>query len=58
MKVNTLVNIKLTQESGQTSMPPWKYEKGSFSNMIYLKEGPIFNNESLKDSYLNGLPVL
>ena len=58
MKVNTLVNIKLTQESGQTSMPPWKYEKGSFSNMIYLKEGSIFNNESLKDSYLNELPVL
>ena len=58
MKVNTLVNIKLTQESGQTSMPPWKYEKGSFSNMIYLKEESIFNNESLKDSYLNELPVL
>ena len=58
MKVNTLVNIKLTQESGQTSMPPWKYEKGSFSNMIYLKEESIFNNEILKDSYLNGLPVL
>ena len=58
MKVNTLVNIKLTQESGQTSMPPWKYENGSFFNMIYLKEEPIFNNESLKDSYLNELPVL
>ena len=58
MKVNTLVNIKLTQESGQTSMPPWRHENGSFSNIIYLKEESIFNNESLKDSYLNGLPVL
>lgn len=58
MKVNSLINIKLTQESGQTSMPPWKFQNDSFSNMIYLKEESIFNNERIKSMYLNGLPVL
>ena len=40
-KFNSLINRKLTQESGQTSQSPWRHnsvgDTDEFSELIYMK---------------------
>ena len=62
LQVNSLINIELTQESGQTSQAPWKHNQvgnmGEFSELIYLKVPSIINNVDNKTIILNELPIL
>ncbi len=62
LKFNSLINLKLTQESGQTSQPPWRYDLKenieSFEDMIFLKVPSIIDGLDIKDVNLNRLPVL
>lgn len=41
MKIDSTINLKLTQESGQTSQSPWKEIDGSYCDMIYVNNMPI-----------------
>ena len=49
MKFNSQINLKLTQESGQTSQPPWKKIKDSYCDMIYVDGMPILVKASQDD---------
>lgn len=44
MKFNSLIDMKLVQESGQTSQPPWKLENNIYSDIVYVKNIPILVN--------------
>ena len=61
-KFNSLINLKLTQESGQTSQAPWKHNSvgnmDEFSELIYLNIPSIINEASDETINLNKLPVL
>jgi N-glycosylase/DNA lyase len=41
MKFDSQINLKLTQESGQTSQAPWKEIGDSYFDMIYVNNVPI-----------------
>ncbi len=41
MKFDNLINLELTQKSGQTSQPPWIEMHGKYCDLIYLNEVPI-----------------
>ena len=62
LKFNSLINLKLTQESGQTSQSPWKYNSienmDKFDELIYLKVPSIIDEFSDKTIILNELPIL
>lgn len=62
LKFNSLINIKLTQESGQTSQAPWVYNSvgnmDEFSELIYLKAPSIINELNDESINLNELPIL
>ena len=55
LKFDSLINLKLTQESGQTSQSPWKYNSvgntDEFSELIYLKVPSII--DVLNDETIN-----
>ena len=59
---NSLINLKLNQESGQTSQSPWKYNSvgntDEFSELIYLKVPSIINGLNDETINLNELPIL
>ena len=59
---NSLINLKLTQESGQTSQPPWKHDSieniDEFSELIYLNSPSIINILDDESINLNKLPIL
>ena len=61
-RFNSLINLKLTQESGQTSQPPWKYYSDEnidcFDELIYLNIPSIIDELSDETINLNKLPVL
>ena len=61
-KFNSLINLKLTQESGQTSQPPWKHNSDEnmdcFDELIYLNIPSIIDELSDETINLNKLPVL
>ena len=44
MKFDNLINLELTQKSGQTSQPPWIEMYGKYCDLIYLSEVPILIN--------------
>ena len=62
LKVNSLINLKLTQESGQTSQAPWKCNSvenmDEFSELIYLNVPSIINELNDTTINLNKLPIL
>lgn len=62
LKFNSLINLKLTQESGQTSQYPWKHNSDGntdeFSELIYLKVPSIINELNNVTINLNELPIL
>ena len=62
LKFDSLINLKLTQESGQTSQSPWKYNSvgntDEFSELIYLKVPSIIDVLNDQTINLNKLPVL
>ena len=62
LKFNSLINLKLTQESGQTSQAPWKYnslgDMDEFNELIYLKVPSIINELDDETINLNELPIL
>jgi N-glycosylase/DNA lyase len=42
MKINKLINLELTQSSGQTSQPPWSLnDEGEYQGLLILKESPV-----------------
>ncbi|MDR0900734.1 MAG: 3-methyladenine DNA glycosylase [Methanobrevibacter sp.] len=41
MELNNLINLKLTQESGQTSQPPWQVVENSYCGLIEIANSPI-----------------
>lgn len=41
MKFNSQINLKLTQESGQTSQPPWQFKHNSYSDVVKIANTPI-----------------
>lgn len=59
---DSLVNIKLTQESGQTSQAPWKRSSvgnmDCFDELIYLNVPSIINELYDETINLNKLPIL
>ena len=61
-RFNSLINLKLTQESGQTSQPPWKHNSDEntdcFDELIYLNIPSIIDELSDETINLNKLPVL
>ena len=61
-KFNSLINLKLTQESGQTSQSPWRHnsvgDTDEFSELIYLNTPSIINEVSDETINLNKLPIL
>ena len=61
-KFNSLINLKLTQDSGQTSQPPWRHNSvgnmDEFSELIYLKVPSIINELNDESINLNKLPIL
>ena len=62
LKFNSLINLKLTQESGQTSQAPWRYnsvgDMDEFNELIYLKVPSIINELNDETINLNELPIL
>ena len=62
LKLDSLINLKLTQDSGQTSQSPWKYNSvgntDEFSELIYLKVPSIIGALNDETINLNKLPVL
>ena len=62
LKFNSLINLKLTQESGQTSQSPWKHnsvgDTDEFNELIYLKVPSIINELNDESINLNELPIL
>ena len=61
-KFNSLINLKLTQDSGQTSQSPWRHNSvgnmDEFSELIYLKVPSIINELNDESINLNKLPIL
>ena len=43
MNFNSLIDLELTQYSGQTSQSPWKFDNGSnsFNNVIIVDNIPV-----------------
>ena len=35
MIINAPIDLELTQLSGQTSQPPWKFNSGVYSDVVY-----------------------
>lgn len=58
IKFDSLIDLKLTQESGQTSQSPWKADSNSFTDMIYLNLNHILNETIDESIDLNNVPVL
>lgn len=62
LRFNSLINLKLTQESGQTSQAPWKYDSienmDKFDELIYLKVPSINNQVNDETISLGKLPIL
>ena len=62
LEFNSLININLTQESGQTSQAPWRHnsvgDMEEFNELIYLKIPSIINGLDDKTTILNKLPIL
>lgn len=61
-KFNSLINLNLTQESGQTSQAPWRHNSigniDEFSELIYLKVPSIIEELNDETINLNSLPIL
>jgi len=54
MKFNSQINLKLTQESGQTSQTPWQVSDNSYCDMIEIDKTPILIKVHQEDiNYLN-----
>ena len=62
LKFNSLINLKLTQGSGQTSQAPWRHNSvgnmDEFNELIYLKVPSIINELNDETINLNELPIL
>ena len=62
LKFNSLINLKLTQGSGQTSQAPWRHNSvgnmDEFNELIYLKVPSIINELNDETINLNNLPIL
>ena len=62
LQFNSLINLSLTQESGQTSQSPWTHNSvgnmEEFSELIYLNIPSIINELSDETINLNKLPIL
>ncbi|MDR0911183.1 MAG: 3-methyladenine DNA glycosylase [Methanobrevibacter sp.] len=41
MKIDSKIDIQMTQESGQTSQPPWKMINNSYCSLIFPNNTPI-----------------
>ena len=58
MEFNDLININLTQESGQTSQAPWKFDenKRTYNNVILINNIPVLlkiSQENINSFSLN-----
>ena len=62
LQFNSLINLMMTQESGQTSQAPWRHNSvgnmDEFSELIYLNSPSIISIVDDKSINLNKLPVL
>ncbi len=55
MQINSKINLKLTQESGQTSQPPWQVKDNSYCDLIEIANNPILIKVDQKD--INSLNI-
>jgi N-glycosylase/DNA lyase len=56
MKINSKINLKLTQESGQTSQPPWKLVNNSYCAVKLINQIPTLLKVSQSNNkYINSL---
>lgn len=55
MKIDSLINLKLTQESGQTSQPPWKIVDNSYCAPLKIANTQILLKVSQTD--INSLNI-
>ena len=44
MIINSLIDLDLTQNSGQTSQPPWNEKNGCFSDLVCINNEPVIFN--------------
>lgn len=56
MLINSPIDLKMTQYSGQTSQPPWIKENNSYKNVIFVEGKPVLacvsqENNNLDFSY-------
>ena len=49
------LNLELTQQSGQTSQPPWRCVNGVYQDVVLIEEKPILFKVS-QDSFFYELP--
>ena len=56
MKYDKLINLELTQLSGQTSQPPWIInDKNQFQGLLILNESPVL--VKLSQNNINSLNI-
>ncbi|WP_299524671.1 DNA glycosylase [uncultured Methanobrevibacter sp.] len=53
MIIKAPINLELTQSSGQTSQPPWKFENDSYSEVVVIDNKPILFQLKQNDNNLN-----
>lgn len=53
MIINSLIDLDLTQNSGQTSQPPWIEKDGCFSDLACINGEPVIFSVEQSDQFLN-----
>lgn len=53
MIIKAPINLELTQESGQTSQPPWMKSGDNYSEVVLFNDKPILFNVKQADEYLD-----
>ena len=53
MIIDSLIDLDLTQTSGQTSQPPWIKSGDVFSQIVMVGEKPVVFNAKQSGEYLD-----
>ena len=53
MIIKAPIDLELTQVSGQTSQPPWKYIDDSYSDLVCIDGEPSIFNVKQTDEYMD-----
>lgn len=53
MLIEKNINLDLTQQSGQTSQPPWRKEDNTYKDIVLIEDKPVLFKVSQKDNFLD-----